>query len=56
MISSAMTLKYSGVPEQSTAFEEAKGKYEYSNTFCHFKYVLNRILLFLTSTKTERNF
>lgn len=53
MISSSMTLKYGWVPEQSTAFEEAKGIHEYSNTFCHFKYVLN---CFLTSMKTERNF
>lgn len=56
MISSVMTLKYGWVPEQSTAFEEAKGIYEYSNTFCHFRYVLNHILSFLSSMKTERNF
>lgn len=56
MVSRAVAPKYGWVPEQSTGFEEAKGKYEYSNTFCHFKYVLNCILIFLTSMKTERNF
>lgn len=53
MISSAMTLKYGWVSEQSTVFEEAKGIYDYSNTFCHVRYVLNHIIRFLTSMKTE---
>lgn len=39
-VSRAIALKCGWVPEQSTGLEEAKGKYEYSNTFCHFKYVL----------------
>lgn len=41
------------MPEQSTAFEEAKGKSEYSDTFCYFKYVLSRIPVFLTSRSSE---
>lgn len=42
------------MPEQSTVFEEAKGKSEYSNTFFNFKYVLSRIPIFLTGVKIGR--